>query len=184
MQVRSFFILSLLVLGLFSTQVYAQNEKNELNPSESDLIILFSVAILLVLGVVIYITRELILRKKTSYDKGDYDSKKNRDYEKYHSDWSGEDEALGARKSQKFDEEFRKELEESDVPDYYKILGVSPEATQDEIKSQYRKLAKEEHPDKTKDEKSEKKMAEINKAYEVLSDEQRRRQYDKYMSAS
>lgn len=185
MQIKSFSILVLLVLGFIAGDVFAQeNSKNELNPSDTDLIILFSVAILMILGVVIYITRELILRKKTGYDKGEFESKKNRDYEKYHSDWSDEENVLGSRKSKKFDEEFRKELEESDVPDYYKILGVASDASHDEIKNQYRKLAKEIHPDKSKDSKSEKKMAEINKAYEVLSDEQRREQYDKYMSAS
>ena len=183
MQIKSFTILALLVL-VFSTDAFAQSISNELNPSDTDLIILFSVAILMVLGVVIYITRELILRKKTSYDKGDFESKKNRDYEKYHSDWSDEENVLGSRKSKKFDEKFRKELEESDVPDYYKILGVAQDASQNEIKNKYRKLAKVLHPDKTKDSKSEKKMAEINKAYEVLSDDQRREQYDKYMSTS
>jgi len=170
---------------LFSTEVFAQNysqTKNELNPSDTDLVILFSVAIVIVLGLVIFLTRELILQKKTSYDKGKFESKKNRDYEKYHSEWGGE--SIFGEKRSKFDDEFRKELEESDVPDYYKILGVSSKATQEEIKNRYRVLAKEIHPDKSKDSKSEEKMTEINKAYEVLSDEQHRKQYDKYMDTS
>jgi len=170
---------------LFSTEVFAQNysqTKNELNPSDTDLVILFSVAIVIVLGLVIFLTRELILQKKTSYDKGKFESKKNRDYEKYHSEWGGE--SIFGEKRSKFDDEFRKELEESDVPDYYKILGVSSKATHEEIKNRYRVLAKEIHPDKSKDSKSEEKMTEINKAYEVLSDEQHRKQYDKYMGTS
>jgi len=183
---KGFSILILVGLGiLFSTDVFAQSDsqtKNELNPSDTDLIILFSVSIIMVLGIVIFLTRELILRKKTGYDKGKFESKKNRDYEKYHSDWGGES-IFGERKS-KFDDEFRKELEESDVPDYYKILGVSSKASQEEIKNRYRILAKEIHPDKSKDSKSEEKMTEINKAYEVLSDEQHREQYDKHMDIS
>jgi molecular chaperone DnaJ len=186
MVMKNFSVLVILGLTvLFSIDAFAQSDsgKNELNPSDTDLIILFSVAILLVLGVVIYITRELILRKKTTYDKGKFTSKKNRDYEKYHADWGDEENVFDSRKSKKIDDEFRKELEESDVPDYYQIFGVSADASQEEIKNRYRKLAKELHPDKSKDSKSEEKMAQINKAYEVLSDLQRREQYDKYMSS-
>jgi DnaJ-class molecular chaperone len=58
------------------------------------------------------------------------------------------------------------------------------EATQEEIKAKFRQLAKEYHPDKSKDEKSAEKFAEINKAYEVLSDEEVRKDYDKYFKAS
>jgi len=183
---KGFSILILVGLAiLFSTDVFAQSDsqtKNELNPSDTDLVILFSVAIVIVLGIVIFLTREFILRKKTSYDKGKFESKKNRDYEKYHSEWGGE--SMFEEKKSKFDDEFRKELEESDVSDYYKILGVSSKATQEEIKNRYRVLAKEIHPDKSKDSKSEEKMTAINKAYEVLSDEQRREQYDKHIKTS
>jgi len=183
---NGFSILVLVGLGIiFSAEAFAQNysqTRNDLNPSDADLIILFSVAIAIILGIVIFLTRELILRKKTNYDAGKFESKKNRDYEKYHSDWSGE--SIFGEKKSKFDDEFRKELEESDMPDYYKILGVSSKATQEEIKNRYRLLAKETHPDKSKDSKSEEKMAEINRAYEVLSDEQRREQYDRHMGVS
>ncbi len=183
---KGFSILILVGLGIiFSSEVFAQSAsqiKDELNPSDTDLIILFSVAIAIVLGLVIFLTRELIFRKKTSYDKGKFESKKNKDYEKYHSDW-GEEHVFGKRRS-KFDDEFRKELEGSDVPNYYKILGVPSNATHEEIKNRYRVLAKETHPDKSKDSGSEEKMTEINKAYEVLSDEELREQYDKHMGAS
>lgn len=63
------------------------------------------------------------------------------------------------------------------MEDYYEILGVSRDASQEEIKKAYRKLAHEHHPDKGGDEEEFKK---INKAYQVLSDEKKRAQYDKY----
>ena len=62
-------------------------------------------------------------------------------------------------------------------PDYYKTLGVSKNATADEIKKAFRKLARENHPDAGGDEE---KFKEINEAYEVLSDEKKRQLYDQY----
>ena len=73
-----------------------------------------------------------------------------------------------------------RELYKDEVRVVAEILGVPKNATQDEIKKQYRFLAKEHHPDKTTDKDSEKKMAEINEAYEVLSDQNRKELYDKY----
>jgi molecular chaperone DnaJ len=61
--------------------------------------------------------------------------------------------------------------------DYYEILGVAKNASPDEIKRAYRRLAREYHPDKGGDEK---KFKEINEAYQVLSDPQKRSQYDQY----
>ena len=63
--------------------------------------------------------------------------------------------------------------------DYYEVLGVSPEATAEEIRRAYRKLAKEYHPDKTGGDKAaEEKMKEINAAYDVLKSAEKRKQYD------
>jgi len=65
------------------------------------------------------------------------------------------------------------------VLDYYEILGVSPYATQEEIKRSFRNLALKYHPDKNKNsEDSKQKFMKIVEAYEVLSDEHSRRNYD------
>ncbi|WP_036380277.1 DnaJ C-terminal domain-containing protein [Muricauda sp. MAR_2010_75] len=65
--------------------------------------------------------------------------------------------------------------------DYYKILGIQKNATQDEIRKAYRKLARKFHPDlNPNDKEAEKKFKEINEANEVLSNEENRKKYDKY----
>lgn len=65
--------------------------------------------------------------------------------------------------------------------DYYKILGVEKNASQDEIKKAFRKLAHEYHPDKTGGD--DKKFKEASEAYSVLGDEKKRQQYDTFGSA-
>jgi molecular chaperone DnaJ len=65
--------------------------------------------------------------------------------------------------------------------DYYKILGVSNDASKKDIKKAYRELAKEHHPDKGGDEE---RFKEINEAYDVLSDEKKRAEYDKFGNMS
>jgi curved DNA-binding protein len=65
--------------------------------------------------------------------------------------------------------------------DYYKILGISKRATEKDIKTAYRKLARKHHPDLNPDNKdAEKKFKEVNEANEVLSDSEKRKKYDKY----
>lgn len=68
-----------------------------------------------------------------------------------------------------------------DFIDYYKILGVSKTATQDEIKSAYRKLARKHHPDlNPEDKEAHRRFQQINEANEVLSDPDKRKKYDQY----
>jgi molecular chaperone DnaJ len=62
--------------------------------------------------------------------------------------------------------------------DYYEVLGVSKTASQDQIKDAYRKLAMQYHPDRNKAADAEEKFKEISEAYAVLSDDEKRRQYD------
>ena len=65
--------------------------------------------------------------------------------------------------------------------DYYEILGVKKNASQEEIKKSYRKLAKKYHPDANPgDNKAEEKFKEINEAYEVLGNEDKRKKYDQF----
>ncbi len=179
-----FFAISLVILGAFQT-ANAQNDELDMDlvVTDEEKIILFSGFSIVVIGIFLFLARDVILRRKTSYDKEKLESKQDKTYEKYHSDWGDDYEELGKRKNTKESQEFRDAATNDNLPNYYEVLGVANDATQDEIKIKFRELAKKTHPDKTKI-NSEEKMSELNKAYEVLSDKERRESYDKYMKVS
>ena len=164
---------------------YAQtNESNrELIISDEEKVILFAGFSIAVIAIFLFLARDIILRKKTTYDKQEHESKKDRTYEKYHSDWGDDYEEIGKRGNSKQEKEFRENITNESLPNYYEILGVEMDATYEEIKKNFRELAKKTHPDKT-NEDSEQEMIQINKAYEILSDEKSRENYDKYRNVS
>ena len=67
-----------------------------------------------------------------------------------------------------------------DYKDYYSILGIGKDASQEEIKKAFRKLARKYHPDVNKDRNAEEKFKEINEAHEVLSDPEKRQKFDQF----
>ena len=180
----SIFVISIIIFGgLQSANAQQSNLDMELEVTDDEKIILFSGFIIAILAVFLFLARDIILRKKTLYDKENLESKKENTFEKYHSDWGDDYEELGKRRNTKDDKEFREALNNDELPNYYNVIGVSKDATPEEIKKKFRELAKKTHPDKTK-ENSEEEMAELNKAYEVLSDKELREKYDQYFKAS
>ena len=150
---------------------------------ESYQIIIFASAATLIIGILIFLARHSIIRKKTDYDTNDWVSKKNRDYEKYHSEWMNDEISFERKGKNKLsDDEFQKSLLHKNLPDYYTVLGVQKNASQDELKRKFRLLAKEWHPDRKQTNNAEEKMAQINTAYEVLSNLKRREMYDQHFS--
>jgi molecular chaperone DnaJ len=184
--------ISVIYDGIVVTDQFFYDSGHNVNPnkmnngdnlSESDQIIIFTIAVIVIISVLIFLARDSIFRKKTEYDASDWESKKNRDYEKYHSEWMSDEISFERKGKNKLsDDEFRKSLLNKNLSDYYAILQVQKNASQDEIKSQFRLLAKKWHPDKKQSDDAEKKMAEINIAYEILSSTKRRKMYDQHFS--
>ena len=184
--------ISVIYDGIVVTDQFFYDSGHNVNPnkmnngdslSESDQIIIFTIAVIILISVLIFLARDSIFRKKTEYDANDWESKKNRDYEKYHSEWMSDEISFERKGKNKLsDDEFRKSLLSKNLSDYYTILQVQKNASQDEIKSQFRLLAKKWHPDKKQSNDAEKKMAEINIAYEILSNIKRRKMYDQHFS--
>jgi len=151
--------------------------------TESEQMIVFAIAAAIIISVLIFLARGSIFRKKNEYDTGEWESKKNRDYEKYHSEWMSDEISFERKGKNKLsDEDFRKSLLSKDIPDYYAILQIQKTASQNEIKNQFRSLAKKWHPDRKQSDDAEKKMTQINMAYEVLSNTKRRKMYDQHFS--
>ncbi|MDH5698036.1 MAG: J domain-containing protein, partial [Nitrosopumilus sp.] len=100
------FMIFAIVFGVSQTG-HAQNGNldMELEVSDEEKIILFSGFAIAVLGVFLFLARDIILRKKTSYDKEELESKKDKTFEKYHSDWGDDYEELGQRRNTKEDKE-------------------------------------------------------------------------------
>ena len=177
-------IILTIMIGTLQMSYAQTNESNrELKISDEEKVILFSGFSIAVIAIFLFLARDIILRKKTTYDKQEHESKKDRTYEKYHSDWGDDYEEIGKRGNSKQEKEFRENITNESLPNYYEILGVEMDATYEEIKKNFRELAKKTHPDKT-NEDSEQEMIQINKAYEILSDEKSRENYDKYRNVS
>ena len=163
-------ILATLAIGPYCISMAAAQSRGAVNPQ--DVMIIFIIFIIAVIALFLYLARHSILRRRTPYDTSNYDSKKNRDYEKYHSHWQDD-----------YEEYSRPDNATHATPkeDLYRILDISPDADSDTIKARYRELARENHPD-VSGQDSDAKMARINRAYEILSDTEMRRRYDESRS--
>ena len=159
--------------------VHAQETLKDNKELEQTGIILVSIFGVAVVILFLFLARDIILRRKTSYDTQDLESKREKTFEKYHSNWSDDYEEVGKRGNTKRDQEFRAAVNSGELEDYYKILDVEPDATQEEIKQKFRIKVKETHPDRTR-QQTEEDMATLNRAYEILSDVDSRARYDKY----
>lgn len=150
--------------------------------SDSEKVLLFGGFAAATACVIVFLARDVILRKKTAYDMEEMESKRDRTFEKYHSAWGDDYEEVGRRGNTPQDREFSRAAREGTLPDYYGMLGVDPGATPAEIKRSFREMAKRAHPDRSGG-RSEGEMAGLNRAYEVLSDAESRARYDRHLRA-
>lgn len=179
MMVLVIILVAVVILGIIQP-VFAQSEMDmDLDVSDMEKAVILAGFAVAVVSVFLFLARDVILRKKTSYDSKDLESKREKTYEKYHSDWGDDYEEIGARSNTGMDKEFLSATASGDLPDYYKILGVTSDASPDEIKKRFRDLAKKMHPDRAGRD-HEDMMAKINEAYEILSDRDSRDKYDRY----
>ena len=162
---------------IVNENVSSENE-NVITFSTNDLILGFSIAVAVIAGILIYLTKDSLFRKKGDYEKKNYQSKINRDYEKYHSNWTDDSEDLFGKNRKKTNQEFKEFLSSKKIPNYYQILELPNFASSKEIKEKYRELVKTWHPDKTKNKDSEIKISKINEAYEILSDPEKKKAFD------
>lgn len=102
-------------------------------------------------AVAAYLARDAILRRKTDYDREELESQRDRDREKYASDWGGDEQMRGGPRWA------------------YEALGLEPGATAGQVRERYRRLARQNHPDRDGSEGAAERMARINAAYEELS---------------
>ena len=102
------FIISIIIIGSLQT-TYAQTDETNmlLEVSDEEKIILFASFAIAIIAIFLFLARDIILRKKSSYDNEEFESKEDRTYEKYHSDWGDDYEEIGTRKNTKEDREFR-----------------------------------------------------------------------------
>jgi len=133
------FIISIIIIGVLQT-AYAQADElnNNLKVSDEEKIILFGGFTIAIIAIFLFLARDIILRKKTSYDDEELESKKDKTYEKYHSDWGDDYEEIGKRKNTKDDEEFLNAARNNELPNYYDTLEITRDATQEEIKQSIR----------------------------------------------
>lgn len=181
----SVFVFTVIVIGGLQN-ILAQVENSSSNleyaMTNEENIMLFGGFTIAVVGIVLFLFRDVILRKKTSYDKEEFESKKEKTFEKYHSGWTDDYVDFTYTRYTEDDANFAKAAKDSTLPDYYKVLGIPQSSSQEEIKKRYRELAKKLHPDKIKGEKTDATMAEINKAYEILSQKEMKEKYDKHLN--
>jgi len=98
----SIFIILVIIFGALQTTYAQVDELNgNIEISDEEEMILFGGFAIAVIVIFLFLSRDTILRRKTEYDKEDLESKKDRTYEKYHSDWGDDYEEIGKKKYSK-----------------------------------------------------------------------------------